>query len=233
MRYLRRAAFPVFVGLAILLLTGITSPIHATAAKQEYELPWTKRPEIIRWSPNGKYLVVAAANDLYLWDARQWILLRTLTVAPPSEYGAIQDVAWSPQTTTLAVATYRHGVQLWSVPGGVRQRTLTTDGNLAFAPDGLTLAVGRGNIRDPQTNVVQLWRVRDGKLIRTLRRGLEHAAGYVAFAPDGLSLAVGSFGKNFSTIDTWRIADGVLLRRREGLDGYVNSLAYTPDSTLR
>ncbi len=54
-----------------------------------------------------------------------------------------------------------------------------TGGFRGFSPDGRTLVVGRGNL-------IAVYTVPDGRLIKTLTRG---GTGAVRFSPDGLWLA--------------------------------------------
>jgi WD40 repeat protein len=59
---------------------------------------------------------------------------------------------------------------------------------------------------------VRLWRVADGRLLRTLE-GHTGSVQSVAFSPDGQTLASGSWD---NTVRLWRVADGRLLRTLEG-----------------
>jgi WD40 repeat protein len=96
----------------------------------------------------------------------------------------------------------------------------------AFSPDGQTLASWSLN-----GNTIELWRVSDGTLLRTLK--LETNVYSAAFSPDGQTLASGSYG---TTIQLWQVSDGALLRTLDtllsGLEGYpnsVDSVAFSPD----
>jgi WD40 repeat protein len=95
-----------------------------------------------------------------------------------------------------------------------------------FSPDGQTLASWSLN-----GNTIQLWRVSDGTLLRTLT--LETSVYSVTFSPDGQTLASGVYG---NTIQLWQVSDGTLLRTLDtllsGLEGYpnsVDSMAFSPD----
>src|SRR5207248_759493 len=74
---------------------------------------------------------------------RSGIPKRTLS---KSGRGMVEDVAFSPDGKTLALASYEGTVQLWDVAGGKLLETLkghsSAVGALAFSPDGRTLASG-------------------------------------------------------------------------------------------
>jgi WD40 repeat protein len=89
---------------------------------------------------------------------------------------------------------------------------------LTFSPDGILLATSSVD------STVKLWRVADGKLIRTL----QHPEGVtaIAFSPDGQMVASASYdGK----VRLWRVSDGALTRTLAGHTGTVWSVAYSPD----
>lgn len=104
--------------------------------------------------------------------------------------------------------------QVWQVPNEVT--------SLALSPDGNILALGLNAIN------VQLWRVMDGKLLKTFV-GHTGSINSVAFSPDGLLLASGSHD---STVRLWRVTDGVLLHTFTGLAGDVNSVVFSPDGQI-
>jgi WD40 repeat protein len=68
---------------------------------------------------------------------------------------------------------------------------------VAFSPDGTLLASGG-------PDAVQLWRVTDGKHLRTLK-GHRNVVNSVAFSPDGAMLASGSWD---GTVRLWGVEDG-------------------------
>ena len=91
--------------------------------------------------------------------------------------------------------------------------------DIAFAPDGQTLAAGLDDGR------VRLWRVRDGQELRTLT-GHAIAVYSLAFSRDGQVLASGLAD---STVRLWRVSDGQELRTLTGHDAHVASVAFAPD----
>jgi WD40 repeat protein len=67
--------------------------------------------------------------------------------------------------------------------------------SVAFSPDGKTLASGSYD------NTIKLWRVSDGRLMKTLT-GHGSSVLSVAFSPDGKTLASGS---EDNTIKLWGV----------------------------
>jgi WD40 repeat protein len=92
---------------------------------------------------------------------------------------------------------------------------------VAFSPDGQILATSSVD------STVKLWRVPDGKLLRTL----PHPEGVtsIAFSPDGTQIVSGSYD---SKVRVWRLSDGALSRTLAGHVGTVWSVAFSPDGTL-
>ncbi len=123
----------------------------------------------------------------------------------------------APRPTALPTATSSgaiRAVQLWN------QMTMPDEVySLTFSPDGALLAAGA---RD---GTIQIWQVRDGTPVRTLRGHLWVVEG-LAFSPDGTLLASGSRDK---TVRIWRLSDGRLLRTLKGGGQSVWDVAFSPD----
>ncbi len=93
--------------------------------------------------------------------------------------------------------------------------------SIAFSPDGRLLASGSWD------GTVKLWRVSDGRLVRTLTRGRVRVRS-IAFSPDGRLLAAGT-GFPDGTIKVWRVRDGKLLCTRRADPSAVWAIAFSPD----
>lgn len=131
---------------------------------------------------------------------------------------------------------------MWRISDGALLRTVTAGRSsdfpdLAFAPDGKTLATsGRrvipwspsfDNRRVPRD--IKLWRVSDGKLLRTIRgQGSFPWPRCLAFSPDGQSLAAGQDNQ----IWLWRVADGTVLRKLRFHHWEVGFVLFSPDGKV-
>ncbi len=134
----------------------------------------------------------------------------------------VNEVAYSLDGRLLAVASSL-GVYLYEAETQAQVRFIKTGvrvSSVAFSPDGATLALGAHD------NTVQLWRMDDGALLRTLkgRMGLVLS---VAFSPDGATLASGAW----SGMLLWRVAYGAVRHTLKGHTASVRSAVFSPRGT--
>lgn len=129
--------------------------------------------------------------------------------------GAVVAVAFSPDSKTLASASYDGRLKLWDMTTGKERATLGEYrgclGCVAFSPDGKTLASGAIGSPGlfPDLYNVNLRDVASGK-IRTTLKGKTLFVHSVAFSPDGLLLASagGSIDNAPGELKVWDIATG-------------------------
>jgi WD40 repeat protein len=108
--------------------------------------------------------------------------------------GAVVGLAFSPDSKTLASASYDGTLKSWDMTTGKERATLGEYkgclGCVAFSPDGKTLASGAigSPVPFPDLMEVKLWDVATGKVRTTLKQDT-YFVHSVAFSPDGKTLA--------------------------------------------
>jgi hypothetical protein len=128
----------------------------------------------------------------------------------------VEDVAFSPDGKTLAMASREGSVQLWDVATGKHLETLKGHSGavsaVVFSPDGRTLASGSHD------HTVRLWNIETRRQLMQLDPG-NIELGFVqtlAFSPDGERLLAGGSGTAFwATAPTvWNDPDRAALQLR-------------------
>src|SRR5205814_7553860 len=120
---------------------------------------------------------------------------------------AVVAVAFSPDSKTLASASYDGALKLWDMATGKERATLGEYkgclGCVAFSHDGKTLASGAigSPVYFPDLKDVKLWDVATGKVRTTLKGHTGHVHS-VAFSPDGKTLASAS---GDDTVRVWDV----------------------------
>ncbi len=131
--------------------------------------------------------------------------------------GRADSLAYSPDGTLLAMGAERGrpNVHLYRLSDGMLVRNIDGTGQVtfavAFSPDGRTLATAGGTGTGDASvtpDIVKLWDVATGALVRTLPATCGFYADTVAFSPDGSLLATAGYA---GAIEIWRVADGTLV----------------------
>ncbi|MBL7622712.1 TIR domain-containing protein [Frankia sp. AgB1.8] len=143
----------------------------------------------------------------------------------------VRALAFSPDTTILAVGHPDGTVGLWNPWTGHPMGTLKAGGlrvlTVAFSPDGERLAAGT------DIGTVHVWDAvaARGASAPAARRLVGHTdwVNAVAFSPDSELLASGS---GSGTVRIWDAATGALRHRLVGHGGRVRTLAFAPDGRL-
>ena len=138
--------------------------------------------------------------------------------------GSISEIAYSPDSTRLAVAS-SIGIWIYDAETGKELDLLTGHTSsvysVSFSPDGNTLASGS------EDDTVRLWDANTGRHIRTLT-GHTSSVYSVSFSPDGNTLASGG-GWEDNTIRLWDVSTGSPLRTLTGHTDYVLTVSFSPD----
>jgi len=109
---------------------------------------------------------------------------------------------------------------------------------VAFSTDGKTLAAGSAPGNNGSGDVLSLWDLNTGKLIRSLKSGdLQGEIKAVAFSPDGEKLATSAWRKREDdlpwVIDIWHTRSGALLAEYRPFErGHASQLKFSPDGKI-
>jgi Tol biopolymer transport system component len=143
-------------------------------------------PPCPMWSPDGRWLAFGAGSEVWLVDAVTEELRRLAG-------HAATDLEWLPGTDELAIAD--NGIHVYSVTTGeVRSLGIEGAGQLAWSPDGTTVAftrVSRVGSGEEEHDSTSLWLVdADGTNERQLAAAYSalHGVGPV-WSPDGRYIA--------------------------------------------
>ena len=136
---------------------------------------------------------------------------------------AVNSVAFSPDSRTLASGSFDSSVRRWNGTSGEFLDAMNGHQDrvesVAFSADGTTLASGS---RD---RTVNLWDSRTGELRSSLPE-MKSTVFMVTFSPDGQTLA--SAEEN-GEVSLWDYASGSLRHRFRAHEGAVWSIAFSPD----
>lgn len=179
-------------------------------------------------SPDEKMLAIGSAGD---FDARKEAFLGQVMLfdidrmqpkilSDGSYLGEVFSVTFSPDGKTFASSSYNKEIHIWKVKTGRIISTMTGDGaNLAFSPDGNTLASAHGR-------KIDLWNMKTGFVSSTQQAKVLGYGGHcVAFSPDGKTVATG-YEKG---VVLWSTATGKIVATLTQRIGYPQSAAISPN----
>jgi WD40 repeat protein len=176
------------------------------------------------FNASSSKLAVAIRDELREWDVPSQTLVRNLARAS----NQISGVVFTPDNSKVVSGSYDGKVSVHDVETGSLLRQIIPGGNIFAVAASADVVAAAINV----PNVIKLYRVSDGTLLRTLQpAGTQPYTYATAFSPDGATLATGHFQ---SLVRLWNVADGSLLQTfgPGGASGSVNGLAYNSDGSL-
>lgn len=183
-------------------LTATSSPIE-TATPNAFPVKqlsrWGEGPiNRTAWSPDGRIIAIAHWAGIALQDASTLSEISFWETA-----SAARELAFSPDGGRLAVGELDGRIEIYSMPEGVLQQTLTGDSSgvisLAFSPDGQKL------LSTNENEQARLWDLQLGKIIHSVNCSICN----VGFSSSGQPLA---WKRDSDVFTIWDIEQGKSLR---------------------
>jgi WD40 repeat protein/serine/threonine protein kinase len=183
------------------LATGGNMPVHLwdVASGQKLKTVDFGNPAaFLAWSRDGKYLA-AASGRVVIWQVDGSQAPRTLEAPELDDY----NLAWSPDSKTLASGDYNGVVHLFNASTGQLRGVLEKPENLgiamvAWSPNGKALATGH------QDGSVRLWDAATTQPIDTFERKADGHVTSLAWSRNGRGLA----GSGGPTARLWNTMTG-------------------------
>lgn len=182
------------------------------------------------WSLNGKELAIGTTSVATVIPVGGRVPIRTLE----SQTGALQGLAWSPDSKLLASGTAGGGIILWDVKAGREIGRLKSDTywaicDVAWSPVSWTLMSAEGSDILLWDIVIDEWGNLKTAVPKRILRGHEKAIWRVVIAPDGSHCVSSSYDQ---TIRIWDLKTGTIERVLTTHSEYVRGLAWSRDGTI-
>ncbi|HEY0754821.1 MAG TPA: HEAT repeat domain-containing protein [Ktedonobacteraceae bacterium] len=182
------------------------------------------------WSPDGQLIASAVDGNAYgynvqIWNSRTGVHVRTLQIkANASANDYISQVGWSHDGKYIAASSMNNSVSVWNAATGQHIYTKQGATVMAWAPGNDLLATADGN-----DNLVQVWQP-GGTVQFSFQNQSGATINALAWSPNGQYIAIGS-----SDVRIWDVAQHkqfyVYTGHGTRKNLYINSLAWSPDST--
>jgi serine/threonine protein kinase len=139
----------------------------------------------------------------------------------------VSSLAWSPDSTQIASASYDKTIQIWDVTNGQMQtfyrghnESIKEIAVVVWSPQGQQLA------STGDDDLVQIWQI-DPLQTKINYKAHKDNTQTLAWSPDGTLLA----STNRNSISVWNPVNGNTLTHFEGAYGTMLTLTWSPDST--
>lgn len=188
-------------------------------------------PHSVKYSPDGKTLVILMGKEAQLRDAATGKYINTLK---GHRYN-IEHTVFSPKGDIIAISTVVGTLGLWNASTGKIIKMLIQNVGIedfdpragyfpVFSPDGKMIAIEQGK------QTVGIWNTSTGEHINTLT-GHEGPLNLPVFSPNGKTIVTETFvrfGKG-GTVRLWNVKTGEMIMKYEKPEDYPVFL-YSPDS---
>jgi WD40 repeat protein len=222
--------------------TARQEPKHNTLTEKEKTSRQTLKAEgsrtldAVAISADGKVMVQADQDTVYVWDLPAGKLLRSWKWSG-DRIGRFRSVALAPDGKRLAasfVALYHGDILVYDTATGKplwKQKDASNSSwlDMAFSPDGKRL-VSTGNFIDE--SLLRVWDAADGKFQRELKGRTTHADLPIPFAPDGKTVVAlsGNDRLIFWDIETGKASPEVRVALKE--DERIGEYVFAPDGKV-
>ena len=172
----------------------------------------------VSFSPDRQTLALGSDETIQLWDASNFVEIRTLT----GHTDTVRNLSFSADGQMLVSRT-NETIRVWNVSNWENIQNIQTIHthpiySVSFSPNGQTLASGGYD------ETIRLWDVSSGETIQTFL-GHKSFVYSVSFSPDGKTLASGSWDR---TVRLWNVSNGHNLILNRHTD-YVNIVSFSPN----
>ena len=194
------------------------------------------------FSADGRFLVAAAGQILYVWDSMGGALVHVME----GHSGIITGIASSPDGGRLASAANDKTVKIWDLDSGALLRTLEGGTlhvqTLAFSPNGMEIVSAGGDPRADTSsslsaNRVKIWSLATGE-VRAELKGHKWYVEACLFSPDGTKVLSYCAGERWGyacedkTLKLWSADSGEELATLEGHSEHIAEARFSPDGSL-